>query len=556
MKRLLILSGLCMLTLCLSAQQAKTQRSVISMDPSQTGYWPKMPLSKYYTGLDLSDQKPGWRKHTVSLPLIDPTPFLAITAVWTADQWNPETDAVWMRFRTGNQLTFWQKMEIDIHSKKDGRRHISELTFVDTSVEKLDIAVTFQNGSVAELHQVDVHFFSPGDTPIQSGEPSETVAERTACFCPQPNFQTREEWCPNGDCPENPSPTPTTVSHLIVHHSAGTNVSSDWAGVVRSIWDFHVNINGWSDIGYNWLIDPNGVLYEGRGDNILGAHFCGTNSKTMGVCVMGDFTDIEPTTGARTMLQNLLSWKICDIDVDPEGTAFHSSSGMILHHISGHQDGCATACPGDSFYPLMPEVRMGVADHIESACESGLAAPTNLEGEVLSAQSIQLTWQDNSSTEDNFIIERSVMTNSNFEVIGTTNANVTNYTDDNLQENTAYFYQVRAANEQDTSAYSNQIGLATVFVSTREEVSMPLRVFPNPVDDWLNIHFDEGASPHYELHLFEIASARLVRSFVLEVNNQNLQQRVDLSGLPKGGYVLLVTNGKQQWKKKLIINNY
>ncbi|MFN7929681.1 MAG: hypothetical protein U0Y68_17395 [Blastocatellia bacterium] len=52
--------------------------------------------------------------------------------------------------------------------------------------------------------------------------------------------------------------------HLLVHHTANANTATDWAAVVRAIWSFHIFTNGWSDIGYNYLIDPN-VIYEGAG---------------------------------------------------------------------------------------------------------------------------------------------------------------------------------------------------------------------------------------------------------------------------------------------------
>ncbi|MBK8668457.1 MAG: N-acetylmuramoyl-L-alanine amidase [Saprospiraceae bacterium] len=75
--------------------------------------------------------------------------------------------------------------------------------------------------------------------------------------------------------------------------------------MVASIFDFHVNTNGWQDIGYNWLIDPNGVLYEGRGggENVRGAHMCGYNNNTLGVCVMGNFVSLIPSDTAIISLK-------------------------------------------------------------------------------------------------------------------------------------------------------------------------------------------------------------------------------------------------------------
>lgn len=66
-------------------------------------------------------------------------------------------------------------------------------------------------------------------------------------------------------CPAQDPPLYTTVTHLIVHHTAGANTAADWPSVLRSIWVLHVMGNGWNDIGYDYLIDPDGLPYEGRG---------------------------------------------------------------------------------------------------------------------------------------------------------------------------------------------------------------------------------------------------------------------------------------------------
>jgi len=101
--------------------------------------------------------------------------------------------------------------------------------------------------------------------------------------CEIPEVCDRSCWCPT--CPIDDTPQLTEPTHLIVHHSAGNNQSNNFATVVESIWDLHVNTNGWDDIGYNWLIDPNGVLYQGRPDNYQGAHFSCINENTVGICL-------------------------------------------------------------------------------------------------------------------------------------------------------------------------------------------------------------------------------------------------------------------------------
>ncbi|MEM8892470.1 MAG: N-acetylmuramoyl-L-alanine amidase, partial [Bacteroidota bacterium] len=168
------------------------------------------------------------------------------------------------------------------------------------------------------------------------------------------------------------SPVMTDVTHMIVHHSAGPNNSSNWGAAVLAIWNLHKNTNGWDDIGYNWLIDPDGVIYEGRGggNNVRGAHFCGKNTGTMGICFLGNFETATPTPEALASLETLLAWKSCDSGLDPKGTALHASSGLNLHTISGHRDGCNTLCPGANLFPLIASQVRNNADSILTACTS------------------------------------------------------------------------------------------------------------------------------------------------------------------------------------------
>lgn len=291
-------------------------------------------------------------------PYLGQLPFFAYFLEWDA----PDTKAAIRFSETGTRWTDWEALEQDSHNTEKG---ISTLHFGKPQYRyyQLRLDASRQAGNAVTLH-----FYQPGVS-ADLATPAEVpaAASPTDCPCPMPAALARTEWCPGG-CPPNPAPSNTNVTHLIVHHSASPNTANDWAAVVRSFWDFHVNGNGWSDIGYNWLIDPNGVVYTGRGNNVLGAHFCAQNTGTAGICVIGDFTNALPTPAAVGSLEQLLAWKTCDIDVDPLGSAFHNSSGRNLMRISGHRDGCSTACPGELFYPTLADVRTGVAEHIANDC--------------------------------------------------------------------------------------------------------------------------------------------------------------------------------------------
>lgn len=286
-----------------------------------------------------------------SIPLSDITPFLSFFLVWEgkADQFN-------VRFSTdGSAWSEWQMVRRDVHNLE---KNVSELFITQADYRFFQIQNPPQ-----EVNNIIAHFFSPGKSPniprVAKGNPHTQEQD-----CETISIVGRRDWCPNGNCPTRSGPQFTEVSHLIVHHSAGTNNANDWAAIVRAIYDLHVIGNGWADIGYNYLIDPDGIIYEGRGEDVLGAHFCARNSNTMGVCVMGNFQNQSPTEEAVNNLVELLSWKAFKENIDPIGKSLHPSSGLNLSHISGHRQGCGTACPGNQFFPQMNDIRERVRDSL------------------------------------------------------------------------------------------------------------------------------------------------------------------------------------------------
>lgn len=179
------------------------------------------------------------------------------------------------------------------------------------------------------------------------------------CGCDTISICARACWCPNNACPPDPSPVSQKVTHFIVHHTAGT--ATNPRAVMRAIWDFHVNTNGWDDIGYNYLIGQNGEIFAGRADSLRGAHFSCMNSLTMGTALIGNFHRSSPTDTALASLQKLLTLASCRFNVNVAGSSLHPPSQLNLRHISGHRDGntatlgCpkGTVCPGDSLYPML-----------------------------------------------------------------------------------------------------------------------------------------------------------------------------------------------------------
>ncbi len=300
----------------------------------------------------------AWTSPVQAIPLDRIEPFLSFFVTWEGSGAQLE-----VRFsENGGSWSDWTLLYRDPHNPD---KRITQPLFTEAGYQYFQLR--YRDITVSEL---TCHFFSPGGTPPHVAHPPVHPDWRDG-ECPSPPVVERSDWCPAGNCPKIANPSLTGVSHLIVHHSAGTNIANDWAAIVRAIWDLHVNGNGWSDIGYNYLIDPEGVIYTGRGNDVLGAHFCARNSNTMGVCMIGNFQQAGPKEAALSSLVQLLTWKSHDRNLDPLGSALHASSGLNLMNISGHRDGCATACPGDQLYPLLTDLRFRTVDSL-AVCQ-GLA---------------------------------------------------------------------------------------------------------------------------------------------------------------------------------------
>ena len=183
-------------------------------------------------------------------------------------------------------------------------------------------------------------------------------------------LRSREDWgCPDGE-QSRWTPSYTRVTHAVVHHTAGSNTAADWDAEVRNIWYYHTVTNGWGDVGYNFLIAPDGVIYEGRagGNGAIGAHFSCRNSNTIGVALLGTFTSVPPTEPALASLERLLGEIATKNDIDPSATLRHPSSGLNLPTILGHRDGnvpaatcTVTECPGNVLYSMLPALRSDLA---------------------------------------------------------------------------------------------------------------------------------------------------------------------------------------------------
>ena len=189
---------------------------------------------------------------------------------------------------------------------------------------------------------------------------------------PKPAVVSRAQWGARSPSGSMSYCSPTT--HLCVHHTAGSGAYNaetlaECMANVRAVQSYHMDVNGWYDVGYNYMICKHGHIFEARygGDNVRGAHD-GYNCPSMGASAMGYFHppyNNQPTAALLGSFETLFAWKADQNGLDPHGVSYYSSWGGNMNTIYGHKQVSATACPGDTFYPRLGEIRDVVADLIE-----------------------------------------------------------------------------------------------------------------------------------------------------------------------------------------------
>jgi hypothetical protein len=203
------------------------------------------------------------------------------------------------------------------------------------------------------------------------------VPPRTSSLAGSPSLTLRSAWGANEKIRRAGPSYATNLRFSVVHHTAGSNTytRAQSAAIVRAIQLYHVRGNGWNDIGYNFLVDKYGQVFEGRFGgaerNVVGAHAEGFNTGSVGVALLGTYTSAQPSAQAITAIANLLAWRLDVGHVDPlsrlswisGGNArFPSGTPVPLAAVGGHRDTGPTTCPGNALYRQLPTIARRVAE--------------------------------------------------------------------------------------------------------------------------------------------------------------------------------------------------
>jgi hypothetical protein len=191
----------------------------------------------------------------------------------------------------------------------------------------------------------------------------------------QPPIIARSAWAGTGS-PPAVAPGYGEVKLAFVHHTDSLNGygRGEVPAIIKGVYVFHRLVRGWHDIGYNFVVDLYGRIWEARlggiDQAVVGAQAGGYNLESTGVAVLGTFTDVVPSSLALASLQRLIAWKLSlhgvptlgsvTVVVDPADsyyTPFRPGQHVSLPRVAGHRQGCTTDCPGNAFYARLPMLR-------------------------------------------------------------------------------------------------------------------------------------------------------------------------------------------------------
>lgn len=193
---------------------------------------------------------------------------------------------------------------------------------------------------------------------------------------PRPPIVSRKAWRADEGMVRERATYTGPVGAVFLHHTGHPNGydCADVPRMLRAMQEDHIESDGWDDIGYNFVVDRCGTIYEGRaggvGRSVRGAHTKGFNADSVGIAALGTF---GPGTTVPAALESgivkVAAWKLRP-GADPGGTVrlvstndeskYRKGDTARLHVISGHRDSFRTDCPGDVLYERLPAIRDAV----------------------------------------------------------------------------------------------------------------------------------------------------------------------------------------------------
>ena len=374
----------------------------------------------------------------------------------------PNDADVEVRWRHDGSWTKWSHLHLDVQNTwTEGGRPGTESLWVDNA-DAIAVRVRADEPT------------TPRDLRVATVDPGKYAATTPVASVSQPPIIKRSSWgAKSGSGCDSPIYGATTRG-AVIHHTAGSNsyTKSDSASIVRATQAYHMNGRDWCDIGYNFLIDKYGQIFEGRAGGIdkpVRAAHSGNgpvNEETMGVSLMGTFTSTEASSAMKSATVDLVAWRFSDYGVKAKGT--YSLGGKTLNRIAGHRNVVSTECPGAKVYSWL-SASGGLRDRVEDLLASGggggggggdaPATPTGLKSTNQTTSSLTFAWQ---AVDDAAYYYIALSTSSSMSDAVKLKSTGLDETFSGLKAGTKYYAQVRTTGTNGLgSPYSSTVSVTT-----------------------------------------------------------------------------------------------
>ena len=291
-----------------------------------------------------------------------------VALTWAA---GPQVPDLRIRSRIGGSWQGWQQMPAlhDLPALEDEGTSVAGTDLVwigDADGIQVDVGGDRPDDlTLVLLHPARM----PGRTRLPQRAGADRERRRRA---PRPELRRRRDWGADDSWRTSEPRYNDTIRQVHVHHTVNSNAYSrdDVPGLIRGMYRYHTQNLGWSDIGYNFLVDRFGRIWVGRAGGarraVRGAHTLGFNGTSVGVSVIGNYETVKPSRKVLAAVAALAAWKLDKYGRNPGGRIRVTSEGsdrypagrrVRLPVIDGHRDTNDTACPGRYLYDALPRIR-------------------------------------------------------------------------------------------------------------------------------------------------------------------------------------------------------
>jgi len=325
--------------------------------------------------------------YAVTTPLKNTFTFTSFFAEWT----HASTTEPLLSFRTSNNSATWSawyplREQADLPTDTAGKLaagwRVSDVQYGKARWLQVRAEMLQYDMPIADLqttfYKIPSHIF---DSTVFAGQATGFAAEA--------GIVPRERWLPttdeltSRDAQELWPIDYRTADKIIIHHTAGqlkdvtgddVLTKEDYEIMVRNLYIYHAKKLGWGDVGYNYIIDPLGTIYEGHrgGEGVEGGHtlrsaLCnkdrfkngdeaiGFNQGTIGIALLGDYESENITVFARASLVKLVGYEAAIFGIDPAGSSAYRDA--VYPNVGGHHDFDCTNCPGAQVVNILPQIR-------------------------------------------------------------------------------------------------------------------------------------------------------------------------------------------------------